>query len=284
MHVTALKKAFLNQQWWGKVLGGICGYLIMGPAGAVFGILIGNVFDKGLASHLVNAHLGNFKRESIEVRQVFYASLFRTLGHLAKGDGRISKREIDYARFIMKQLKLTRAEKISARDFFNQGKHTNFNLSRVLTLILGVCKHNPTLLQLFVETCFQMAVIDDVTTQKKQALNTIFFRLGYKPYFKDISSEHATHYQKAKFYNQRYQDERQSHLFKTDYQILDVKESASLSEVKTAYRKKMAQYHPDRLIAQGANEREIKHATHKSQEIQAAYNRLKVHLKYTQNT
>ncbi len=53
------------------------------------------------------------------------------------------------------------------------------------------------------------------------------------------------------------------------YDILEVPASSSLAEIKLAYRRKIQQYHPDRLEGMAPELRKL--ALEKSQEINAAY-------------
>jgi len=53
------------------------------------------------------------------------------------------------------------------------------------------------------------------------------------------------------------------------YEILEVHPTSSLEEIKTAYRRKIQQYHPDRLEGMAPELRKL--ALEKSQEINAAY-------------
>jgi DnaJ like chaperone protein len=55
------------------------------------------------------------------------------------------------------------------------------------------------------------------------------------------------------------------------YAALGVDSSASDKDIKNAYRKRMSENHPDKLIAKGVPEEMIKLATTRSQEIQNAY-------------
>ena len=57
--------------------------------------------------------------------------------------------------------------------------------------------------------------------------------------------------------------------------VLGVLESASVEEIRKAYKFLMSQYHPDKLIGQGLPAGMIKAATERSQEIQAAYDCVK---------
>jgi len=57
------------------------------------------------------------------------------------------------------------------------------------------------------------------------------------------------------------------------YRILEIETSASDSELKTAYRKMVKKYHPDKLI--GLGDEHLKGAKEKFQKIQAAYETIK---------
>jgi DnaJ like chaperone protein len=55
------------------------------------------------------------------------------------------------------------------------------------------------------------------------------------------------------------------------YTALGIDSQVSDRDLKRAYRKRMSENHPDKLIAKGVPEDMIKLATERSQEIQAAY-------------
>lgn len=62
---------------------------------------------------------------------------------------------------------------------------------------------------------------------------------------------------------------------KQAYVILDVKESASSSEIKKAYRRLLSQHHPDKLVAKGLPEEMMKVAADRTHEIRKAYEVIK---------
>ena len=57
------------------------------------------------------------------------------------------------------------------------------------------------------------------------------------------------------------------------FEVLGVQESASLDEIATAYKKKIRQYHPDKVESLGPELKKL--AELKSKEINAAYNMAK---------
>jgi len=58
--------------------------------------------------------------------------------------------------------------------------------------------------------------------------------------------------------------------------VLGVKHDDQRATVKAAYRKLMNQHHPDKLESKGLPEEMLRLSTHKVQEIQKAYNQIKL--------
>ncbi|ODN42540.1 hypothetical protein BGC07_05860 [Piscirickettsia litoralis] len=58
------------------------------------------------------------------------------------------------------------------------------------------------------------------------------------------------------------------------YRQLELLPGASMQEIKTAYRRLMSRYHPDKLMARGLGTLEIQQSTQKAQRIQKAYRQL----------
>jgi len=61
------------------------------------------------------------------------------------------------------------------------------------------------------------------------------------------------------------------------YKILGAEESLDDKEIKRAYRRLLAQHHPDKLVAKGLPEEMQKLANEKTQEIISAYEVIKKH-------
>ena len=59
------------------------------------------------------------------------------------------------------------------------------------------------------------------------------------------------------------------------YEVLGVARDASADQIKKAYRKLMAQHHPDKLMAQGVPAEMLDVAKRRTQDIQAAYELIK---------
>jgi len=59
--------------------------------------------------------------------------------------------------------------------------------------------------------------------------------------------------------------------FSSHYATLGVSPDASFDEVKSAYRKKVTEYHPDKVIAKGMPDEFVQFAETRFREIQEAY-------------
>jgi DnaJ like chaperone protein len=55
------------------------------------------------------------------------------------------------------------------------------------------------------------------------------------------------------------------------FKALGLRSSASVEEIKRAYRRQISQHHPDKLEATGASQERMQKATEKTQKIQKAY-------------
>ncbi len=258
--------------WLGKILGAIFGYLLLGPVGAFIGFLIGHYFDKGLSRDW-RAHL----RGRGATQQVFFDSVFSVMGNIAKADGRVSERELQLARNVMEQMGLKDERKREAMRQFNEGKKPTFSLDATLQTLRSTCREQH-LLRLFLEMQVQIAYVDGMPKPHvKELLQHISQQLG----FGGINFAHveAMLYgpwrgQQSQHYQRRTTQPGAATLTEA-YAILEIQSNADEAEVKRAYRRKMHQNHPDKLLAKGLPKEMIEMATAKTQQIKAAYEQIK---------
>lgn len=261
--------------FWGKILGAFFGFSVAGPIGALFGIFIGNLFDKGLG--LVET--ATPFRMGGQTRKIFNHVTFAVMGHIAKADGRVSEREIEIARQVMKTVRLNASEQREAINSFSQGKLASFQLGLALTELRFACRQQPSLLKTFVEIQYNAVVSanNNVDIHKQKLLNTVFEQLGFIPMFRTYSyqsqNQRYSHYSYSQY--QHYQQPSRTNEIASAYETLGVSEQSTAAEIKKAYRKKMSLHHPDKLIAKGMSEKEVKQATEKAQKIQAAYEKIR---------
>src|ERR1700732_1638768 len=130
----------------GKVVGAAIGLLAGGPIGAAVGVLLGHQFDEYSDNSGDDRRLRN-EAEAAAIGDQFFRSAFRTMGYVAKSDGRGSESEIAAARAVMSDLRLTAPQVRAAIDYFTAGKQPGFNLGAELAALAAGRRGRPALLR-----------------------------------------------------------------------------------------------------------------------------------------
>jgi DnaJ like chaperone protein len=272
---------FSPHHWWGKLIGAGLGYLIMGAAGAVVGILIGNLFDQGLTEHLRRPHWQYAAEKRKHVQIAFFESTFSVMGHIAKADGRITEAQISMVRQLLNDMRLSKKQRTLAKAYFIAGKNPEFDLWRVLSLLREVTSDNPELLKLFIDLQFQVALVGGLSLNKQQKLNAILTFMGFLPlhdqhrFYEDFSRQNTSDkYRQNNTHSSENSRQYQNTEIDHAYGVLGINRNASKQEVKRAYRLLISRNHPDKLIAKGLPEGMIKIANEKTQQIRKAYEQI----------
>lgn len=280
-----LREFFTLSTWWGKILGAFFGYLSAGPLGALFGILVGNFFDRGLVSYYTNPHLLYYSEKRKAVQKIFFEATFLLMGHIAKADGRVSEQEIQIAKLLMNEMRLNDEQKTQAKKLYNEGKQKGLNIDALLYELKKTCRDNHELLKLFIDIQYRTAQVDGLSTEKIKVLNQILSALDFAPiqqqnrFYDDFKHSYTQQQeqQNSKSHSsssqKRYYYKPQSSMNNVDqaFVLLELNPTASKLEVKRAYRRLISRNHPDKLIAKGLPESMIKIANDKTQKIMQAY-------------
>jgi DnaJ like chaperone protein len=295
---------FTITTWWGKILGAFFGYLSGGPVGALFGIFVGNFFDRGFSTYYSNPHWYYYSEKRKAVQKIFFEATFSVMGYIAKADGRVSEQEIKMAKILMEEMRLNGEQKSQAQRLFTEGKQANFKFESVLAQLQRECRDNRDLLKLFADIQYRAAQVDGLNAKKVEALDIVFSYLGFAPlhkqyrFYEDFSygphsepepeqQHRQQQYQRQQQQNyrrysssgqqdrsrQQYQSRQQSpqNSLAHAYALLEVSPEANKQEVKRAYRRLLSRNHPDKLISQGLPEEMIKIANDKTHKIMKAY-------------
>lgn len=280
-----LRRYFTQKIWWGKMIGAFFGFLIAGPLGAIFGLLIGNYFDKGLVEHFSNPFWDFNTEKDQEIKNSFFEALFLLLGHIAKSNGHVSTLDIKCATEIMQKMRLNTKQKKLAQKLFNQGKEKSFNLYSNLNKLQKAIKDKPNLIRLFIDTQYTFIKQTGLTIEKIDILNNILASLGMAPIQRQdgFANEFDWYNTRKRTYeNYNYQKQSsntynrtwQTSSIEDNYAILGLNSSATKEQVKRAYRKLISKNHPDKLIAKGASEKEIKAANEKTSLLSQAFDQI----------
>ena len=255
-----------------KWIGATLGWSFGGPIGAIIGLALGSLVDavadgggfllgegdttrKQYKTHQTNqqrtrqqqtyqrptTHSGDF-----EVSLLILASL------VIKADGNQDQRELDFVR--TQFLNLYGKERANhAFKLFKEINKQQINTRQVCLQIKQMMDH-PSRLQLL-HFLFGIAKADNfVSEEEVRQVHTIAGYLGIS--HRDFESI------KAMFFNTR----------DNAYKILEIEKSATVDEIKAAYRKMVKKYHPDRVAHLGKEHQEG--AEEKFRQVQQAYEEL----------
>lgn len=255
----------------GKIIGVVVGTMINFPFGTILGLWIGHLFDRGLRLSLQNMYLGNGDWTRSRAQKAFFNATFQVMGHIAKADGHVSKKEIAMAETIMSRMRLSADLRTKAIELFNAGKNPDLNIKSIIIELRTHCGSNLALLQMFLDIQQQAAFVDGISLKKQSVIQQIAELLGIQT-FGSHFNQGQQQYQSTG--GKRQQRSNLSTPKENPYKVLGVKRSDEYSVIKKAYRKLMSQNHPDKLVSQGLPPEMMKLATEKTQKIQSAYEQI----------
>jgi len=271
--------------FFGRIIGALIGYWVVGPFGLIIGFAVGFFFDKGLAG--IGRQADPEQRAKVE--QAFFDAVFPVLGCLAKSDGRISEEEIASTEHLMSRMGLSSVAREEAIIHFKKGAESDFDVDATVAEFMKVCGSLNNLRQIFLVYLITIAYADGTLhSEEEKLLQDVADKLGYSR----IAFNHLLGMVKAQAHFHQGREGRagwQEHSYQQRsaskneldlaYQALGVDKEITDQELKKAYRRLMSEYHPDKLAGRGVPEDMVKLATERSQEIQTAYDLVKKHRK-----
>ena len=223
-----------------KWIGIGAGWFLGGPIGAIIGYYIGKNFFQGK----------NDNAQAYEVSLLILSSL------VIKSDGKIIKEELEYVKkFFSNTFGVNKANKYF-KIFNNLNKQSLSSQLRPICKQLNKYINHSSRLQI-IHFLFGVSASDnEIHISEKILIEKIATYLNVSKYdFESIQS--------------MFIDNKSNNSLEKYYKILAVNNSASVDEVKKAYRKMAMKYHPDKL--QGVSSDIVKLAEEKFQIVQDAY-------------
>jgi DnaJ like chaperone protein len=252
--------------WTGKLIGGLLGLILLGPVGAVIGLVLGHMYDEHMRTResLASGEPG------VAVGERFFRTAFEVMGHVAKADGRVSEREIAAARSVMAELRLDDAQMQAAIAYFTAGKQPEFSLDAALEALRRSCAFRPDLLRIFVEIQLRAALTgNDLTGPSRRLLQRIAASLGVSAL--ELAHMEAVLRIRRGNFSHGAADSARPDKLQEAYRVLGVEPSASDAELARAYRRQLSRHHPDKLKANGLPDSMLEHAKERTQQIIEAY-------------
>jgi len=252
----------------GKLIGGMLGFwLFRNVFGLIVGVFVGHLWDMGL-----------FKpRASGGVSSSFLAPLFGLAGAIAKSDGRVSEQEIAAAENLMVRMQLTPAQRAEAIARFTAGKQGTFPAHLAIADLKTWCRGRRDLAFLLLDMLLDVVYAEGPLVQGKLLLvRKLCWSLNvHERELAALAAMRGYAYAAGGGAHQQRTHEAppQAPAAKDSYAVLGLDASASVGDIKRAYRKLISRHHPDKL---GDVPEELKRrAEERAREINAAYERLR---------
>lgn len=254
---------------WGKIIGGVAGFAMGGPFGAVVGAALGHAADTGGFSDIGR----NFRLPGMSAfsparltatlgrkEQVFAVCVVVLAAKLAKCDGPVNRHEIDAFK------RSFRIPPKSAHDIgrlFDQARDSTEGFEQYTTQLGEAFADAPGVLEDVLAALFTIARSDKpLTVIEQQFLLSVCHRLGLGQAAWERASG-ATSRRPAAPDGE------------DPYEILGVPKTTTGEELRAAWKRLMRENHPDSLASRGVPEEFIARATAKVARINAAWDRIK---------
>lgn len=246
---------------YGKWIGGLMGFVTMGPLGALAGFAIGSLFDNANENDIETSGSQN---EYAGQRNSFLFSMLVMASYIIRADGRIMHSEMEFVRNFLRnnfgEVAVSEGEQI-LMNLFEQRKQMDKSNPMAFKNTIHECgaqiaanMSNEERLQML-RFLTQIAQSDgNVCKEEIEALKEVALAMGLS--YQEVES----------MLNMRGKSLDEA------YKVLEISPNASDDEIRAAYKKMVLKHHPDRVATLGEDIR--KAAEEKLQDINNAKERI----------
>jgi DnaJ like chaperone protein len=250
--------------YWGKFIGGMAGFAMGGPVGALFGMAMGHAADQGRLNGFANfagkalpfdsAHLAAMlgRRD-----QVFAIGVTVLAAKLAKCDGPVSRIEIQAFR---SSFSIPDASVAEVGRLFDNARDSTEGFESYATQLGQAFSDERGILEQVLGGLYQVARADGpVNPVEADFLRRVAYGFGLD----EISIRRAA----GGAVGQAPVED--------SYAVLGLKRGATVEEIRTRWKMLVREHHPDVLASQGASAARVKLASEKVARINAAHDAIK---------
>jgi len=251
--------------YWGKIIGGMAGFAMGGPFGAVVGAALGHAADTGQVPNMGfsfgnNSMLNPARLAAMLGRrdQVFSICVVVLAAKLAKCDGPVNRIEIDAFK---RQLRIPPEAVKDVGRLFDQARDDPSGFESYATQLGEAFADNHGVLEDVLNALFVIARADGPLNAKEEDfLTRVHRRFGLSQAARERVRGGVP---------------RPSSDGPDPYAVIGVARSASDDVIRATWKKLMRENHPDSLASRGVPAEFIARANEKVAQINAAWDRIK---------
>ena len=217
--------------WWGKLIGTGVG-MFGGPIGAIAGAAIGHLYDDDDST----------PQNEQKARILYLAYFFSCAAKIAKADGHVSEGEIRTVESLINRFGLDEKRSEFAKNVFRKAKTSRRSIDEDFKEVGRLIGYEATVGQSFLGGLFEIVCSNGKKMNELQVryLLRCEERLKLKPGFVQT-------WIRGGYAPPRYDSSNNEVSLEEAYQILDLTPQSTDSEIKSRYRKKASNFHPDKL-------------------------------------
>ena len=246
--------------YWGKLLGGVAGFAMGGPFGAVIGAALGHAADQGVPRISLGAGLNPARMAALlgQREQVFALAVVVLSAKLAKCDGAVSRAEIDAFK---RQFRIPAESVRDVGRLFDQARDSDESFEPYAAQLGASFADNRGLLEDVLTALFAIARADRAVTVAELAmLRRVHEAFGLDP---------------AAWDRARGGTARPAQDNANPYAVLGASSGATDEELRLTWLKLVRENHPDTLASRGVPPEFVARASEKVATINAAWDRIK---------
>ena len=252
--------------YWGKLVGGVAGFAVGGPFGAVMGAALGHAADSGAVPRLARSGLfdpGNFHPAKLTAmfaprEHVFAMAVVSLSAKLAKCDGPVNRQEIDAFK---RHFRIPAGSAREVGRLFDQARDTADDFEPYASQLGQSFADKRGVLEDVLAGFFGIARADGPVNEKELD----FLARCARGFGVDGAG-----WERARGGAARAQSDEPD-----PYAELGLAKSASDEAIRAAWKQLMRENHPDSLASRGVPPEFIARATEKVARINAAWDRVK---------
>jgi DnaJ like chaperone protein len=248
--------------YWGKIIGGVAGFAVGGPAGALFGAALGHAADEGVVSSIAARALPfeAAKMAALLGRrdQIFAVSVTVLAAKLAKCDGAVTRAEID---MFKRSFSIPDSSLAEIGRLFDRSRESAAGYESYALQLGQAFADNRILLEQVLAGLYQIARADGPVN----ADETEFLERVARRFRLDATSAGRAEKGSA----------APAQPAEDVYAMLGLDRTASDETIRARWKALMRENHPDSLAARGVPQAMIDASSDRVARINAAYDTIK---------